>query len=484
MSQPGVGSQLPLRLAKSSIAPGMQTVSAGKRILIVDDEQSMRDMLGILLRKEGLEVHTAGSRAEAADVLSQGTVDLVLTDVRLPDGDGIEVLRHVKAGSPETAVVVMTGYGTSETAVAARKLGAEAYILKPFDVDELRVVVRDALANRSLREENLRLKREVGQTHGLDRVVGYSSAMASLFEMVRAVAPTSSTVLITGESGTGKEMVARAIHDLSGRAEGPFVSINCGALPDTLLESELFGYVKGAFTDARANRKGLFEAANGGTLFLDEVGETSPPMQVKLLRVLQERRVRRIGGTEEVDVDVRVIAATNIPLEELVQQKRFREDLFYRLQVIPMRTPPLRERREDIPLLAATFMERFARQMGKRLTQISDDALQLLLRYGWPGNVRQLENVIERAVALETSDAVLPERLPESIRSPSRSEPLPTIGDGFSLDAYLLSIESRLLAEALEQAQGDRSQAARLLGVSPRSLRYLIHKHGSERDKN
>jgi two-component system response regulator PilR (NtrC family) len=475
---------LPLKVAKSSIAPESESVSTGKRILIVDDEQSMRDMLGILLRKEGLEVHTAGSRAEAADVLSQGSVDLVLTDVRLPDGDGIEVLRHVKAGSPETAVVVMTGYGTSETAVAARKLGAEAYILKPFDVDELRVVVRDALANRSLREENLRLKREVGQIHGLDRVVGYSSAMASLFEMVRAVAPTSSTVLITGESGTGKEMVARAIHDLSGRVDGPFVSINCGALPDTLLESELFGYVKGAFTDARTNRKGLFEAASGGTLFLDEVGETSPPMQVKLLRVLQERRVRRIGGTEEVDVDVRVIAATNVPLEELVQQKRFREDLFYRLQVIPMRTPPLRERREDIPLLATTFMERFAHQMGKRLTAISEDALQLLLRYGWPGNVRQLENVIERAVALETSDAVLPERLPESIRSPSRSEPLPAIGDGFSLDAYLLSIESRLLAEALEQAQGDRSQAARLLGVSPRSLRYLIHKHGSERDKN
>ena len=454
-------------------------VSAARRILIVDDEQSMRDMLAILLKKEGLDVCTAASRAEAAEALAQGPVDLVLTDVRLPDGDGIEVLRHVKAASPETAVVVMTGYGTSETAVAARKLGAEAYILKPFDVDELRVVVKDALANRTLREENVRLKREVGQIHGIDRVIGYSSAMNALFEMVRAVAPTSSTVLITGESGTGKEMVARALHGLSGRAEGPFVSINCGALPDTLLESELFGYVKGAFTDARTNRKGLFEAADHGTLFLDEVGETSPPMQVKLLRVLQERRVRRIGGTEEIEVDVRVIAATNVPLEELVQQKRFREDLFYRLQVIPVRTPPLRERREDIALLANHFMERFAHRMGKRVTRIADDALQLLQRYSWPGNVRELENVIERAVALESSDAILPERLPESIQSPSRSEPLPKIGNGFSFDAYLISLESRLLAEALEQAHGDRTQAARLLGVSARSLRYLIQKHSN-----
>jgi two-component system response regulator PilR (NtrC family) len=455
------------------------SVRAARRVLIVDDERSMRDMLAILLKKEGLDVCTAASRAEAADVLSQGPVDLVLTDVRLQDGDGIEVLRHVKAASPETAVVVMTGYGTSETAIAARKLGAEAYILKPFDVDELRVVVKDALANRTLREENVRLKREVGQIHGIDRVIGYSSSMNALFEMVRAVAPTSSTVLITGESGTGKEMVARALHGLSGRAEGPFVSINCGALPDTLLESELFGYMKGAFTDARTNRKGLFEAADHGTLFLDEVGETSPPMQVKLLRALQERSVRRIGGTEEIEVDVRVIAATNVPLEELVQQKRFREDLFYRLQVIPVRTPPLRERREDIPLLANHFMERFAQQMGKRVTRIAEEALQLLQRYSWPGNVRELENVIERAVALESSDTILPERLPESIRSPSRSEPLPKIGDGFSVDAYLLSLESRLLAEALEQAHGDRTQAARLLGVSSRSLRYLIQKHSN-----
>jgi two-component system, NtrC family, response regulator PilR len=459
-------------------------VTETKQILIVDDERSMREMLAILLKKEGLDVRSAGSRAEAADQLARGAVDLVLTDVKLPDGDGLEILRHVKAGSPETAVVVMTAYGTAEMAVAARKLGAEAYILKPFDVDELRIVVRDALANRRLREEVVRLKREVGQAYGLDRVIGVSQVMASLFEMVRAIAPTSSTVLVTGESGTGKEVVARAIHGLSSRAEGPFVSINCGALPDTLLESELFGHVKGAFTDARQGKKGLFEAASGGTLFLDEVGETSPPMQVKLLRALQERRIRPVGGTEEIDVDVRVIAATNAPLETLVEQKRFREDLYYRLQVIPIRTPPLRERREDIPLLAQHFLERFAREMGKRVAKISEEAMRQLQGFAWPGNVRQLENVIERAVALETTEAILPERLPDAMRQPARSESLPAIGDGFSLDAYLLSVEAQLLAEALGRSQGDRSEAARLLGVSPRSLRYLLQKHGTPGDRN
>jgi two-component system response regulator PilR (NtrC family) len=449
-----------------------------KSILIVDDEQSMREMLAILLKKEGLDVRSAGSRSEAAETLRRGPVDLVLTDVKLPDGDGLEILRHVKSGSPETAVVVMTAYGTSEMAVAARKLGAEAYILKPFDVDELRIVVRDALAHRSLREENQRLRREVGQAYGLDRVIGVSEVMASLFEMVRAIAPTSSTVLITGESGTGKELVARAIHGLSARADGPFVSVNCGALTETLLESELFGYVKGAFTDARQSRKGLFEAAHGGTLFLDEVGETSLGMQVKLLRAVQERTIRRVGGTDETEVDVRVISATNAPLEELVKQKRFREDLFYRLQVIPVRTPPLRERREDIPLLAEHFTERFARQMGKGVAKVSEEAMRLLRAFHWPGNVRQLENVIERAVALETTEAVLPERLPENIRQPDRTEPLPAIGDGFSLDAFLLSVEARLLHQALERSSGDRTEAARLLGVSARSLRYLIQKHG------
>jgi len=454
-----------------------------KRILIVDDEQSMRELLAILLKKDGFEVVTAASRADAAAALKNSTVDLVLTDVRLPDGDGLEVLRHVKAASPATAVIVMTAYGTTETAVAARKLGAEAYVLKPFDVDEVRIVIRDALAARKLREENVRLKREVGELYGIDHLIGVSSAMASLFEMVRAIAPASSTVLITGESGTGKDLVARAIHTLSSRAEGPFVSINCGALPDTLLESELFGHMKGAFTDAHQTKKGLFEAAHGGTLFLDEVSETSAAMQVKLLRALQDRRVRRVGGTEEIDVDVRVVAATNAPLEDLVREKRFREDLFYRLQVIPILTPPLRERREDIPLLAQHFLERFARAMDKRVVKIADEALEILERYAWPGNVRELENVIERAVALETTEAVLPERLPAALLAPVQGAGALALGPGFSLDAHLRGVELQLLLAALERAGGDRTQAADLLGVSSRSLRYLLQKHAPGQDK-
>jgi two-component system response regulator PilR (NtrC family) len=455
-----------------------------KRILIVDDEQSMRELLAILLKKEGFEVLTAGSRAEAASALAGTTVELVLTDVRLPDGDGLEVLRHVKAASPETIVIVMTAYGTAETAVAARKLGAEAYILKPFDVDEVRLVIRDTLAARQLRHENVRLRREVGERYGLEQLVGVSAAMASLFEMVRAIAPASSTVLVTGESGTGKELVARAIHGLSTRSNGPFVGVNCGAMQDTLLESELFGHMKGAFTDAHQAKKGLFEAAHGGTLFLDEVGETSPAMQVKLLRALQDRRIRRVGGTEEIDVDVRVIAATNAPLESLVAEKRFREDLFYRLQVIPIHAPPLRERREDIPLLADHFLRRFASQMGKRVVKVSDEAMERLKRYPWPGNVRELENVIERAVALESTEAVLPDRLPAGIRLPTPPGQGPSLGPGFSLDEHLRTIEAQLLAEAIERSAGDRAEAARLLGVTPRSLRYLLQKHGPHADKN
>jgi two-component system response regulator PilR (NtrC family) len=457
-----------------------------KRILVVDDEPSMRELLAIMLKKEGFDVVTAEGRAMAAAVLGQGPVDLVVTDVRLPDGDGIEILRHVKSASPETVVIVMTAFGTAETAVAALKLGAHDYILKPFDVDELKIVVRNALEREDLRAENLLLKRELGRQHGLDQVIGVSPAMTALFEMIRSIAPTGSTVLVTGESGTGKEMVSKAIHSLSPRREAPFVSVNCGALPDTLLESELFGHMKGAFTDAHQNKKGLFEAAHRGTLFLDEVGETSPSMQVKLLRALQERKIRRVGSTDEIEVDVRVISATNVPLERLVQERRFREDLFYRLQVIPIRTPPLRERREDITLLAEHFLKLFARQMGKETAKISEAAMALLVRHSWPGNVRELENVIERAVALETTEAVLPERLPDSLRAlvrpPSRAE----LSASFNLDEHLRSVESQFLHQALTEAGGDRAEAARILGITPRSLRYLIQKHGSpaQMDKN
>jgi len=438
----------------------------------------MRELLGIMLRREGFEVVVADSRAMAASVLAKGPVAMVITDVKLPDGDGIEILRHVKAASPETVVIVMTAFGSTQTAVAALKLGAHDYLTKPFDVEELKIVVRGALEKRQLEEENILLKAQFRTRHGLDRIIGVSPAMAALFSMVRSVAPTNSTVLVTGESGTGKELIAKAIHALSPRKDAPFVSVNCGALTESLLESELFGHMKGAFTDANQNKKGLFEAAHRGTLFLDEVGETSPAMQVKLLRALQDRKIRRVGGTEEIEVDVRVLAATNRPLEDLVREKRFREDLFYRLNVIPVRIPSLRERRDDIPLLAEHFLARFSEDMGKQVAKISVEAMDRLLRYSWPGNVRELENVMERAVALETTPSVLVERLPESLKIEGEQGTGDIgLGQGFSLDEYLLSIEERLLRQALAAAKGERATASRLLGITPRSLRYLLAKH-------
>jgi two-component system response regulator PilR (NtrC family) len=448
------------------------------RILVVDDEQSMREMLAIMLGKEGYEVVTADSRASAAKVLGRQAVDLVITDVRLGDGDGIEILRHVRSGAPETIVIVMTAYGSTETAVAALKLGAFDYLTKPFDVDELKIVVRNALERQQLREENVLLKAEFRERYGLERIVGSSPAMIAVFEMMRSVAGTGSTVLITGESGTGKELVAKALHALSPRRDAPFVSINCGALPEALLESELFGHLKGAFTDAHQSKKGLFEAAHTGTLFLDEVGETPTSMQVKLLRAIQERRIRRVGGTEEIAVDVRLVAATNRPLDELTEARGFRRDLFYRLNVIPIAIPPLRDRREDIPLLAELFLRRFNRQMEKQLS-FSPPTLELLVAYPWPGNVRELENVVERAVALEAGSEIGPDRLPDDMcrTAPASESPKHEPGDGFRLDAHLRAEERRLLDWALDQSAGSRSRAAQLLGVTPRSLRYLIRKH-------
>jgi two-component system, NtrC family, response regulator PilR len=452
-----------------------------RRILIVDDEPSMRDMLSIMLAREGYDVLVADSRAAAARVLAGAPLDAVITDVKLPDGDGVEILRHVKAGSPETAVIVMTAFGSTQTAVAAMKLGAHDYLVKPFDVDELKIVLRNALEREELREENRLLKAEFRTRHGLERILGVSRAMVPVFDMIRSVGATSTTVLITGESGTGKELVAKAIHAQSARSEGPFVSVSCAAVAETLLESELFGHVKGAFTDAHQNKKGLFEAAHRGTIFLDEVGETPAPMQAKLLRALQEKRIRRVGGTDEIDVDVRVIAATNRSLEAMVREKRFREDLFYRLNVIPIHLPPLRQRQEDIPLLAEHFLERFATEMGKPLRRISQQAMERLLAWAWPGNVRELENVLERAVALETTEAILVERLPETVRrgAPGAdAPPSPALGHGFNLDLHLAGIEEELVRDALEQSGGDRAAACQLLGVTPRSLRYLIAKHG------
>ncbi len=451
-----------------------------KRILIVDDEPSMREMLRIMMHKEGFDVFTAGSRTTASEALARKAVDVLITDLRLPDGDGLEILRQVKAASPDTVAIVMTAFGSHELNIAAIRLGADAYLTKPFDVEELRLVVRGAFEKRQLEQENRLLKAEFRTRHGLDQIIGVSPAMDAVFKMVRSVAEANSTVLITGESGTGKELVAKAIHALSPRKDAAFVSVNCGALTETLLESELFGHMKGAFTDAHQNKKGLFEAAHRGTLFLDEIGDTPPAMQVKLLRAIQDKKVRRVGGTEEIEVDARIVAATNRSLAGLVQEKRFREDLYYRLNVIPIHIPALRQRREDIPLLAEHFLECFSREMGKSVARISQEAMTRLCGYSWPGNVRELENVIERAVALETTPAVLVERLPDTLRAAAAGRvtgELPALSAGFNLDEHLRALEGQLLRTALNTAQGDRAVAARLLGITPRSLRYLLSKH-------
>jgi DNA-binding NtrC family response regulator len=445
------------------------------RILVVDDEPSLRDLLTIMLRKEGYEVITAESRAQAAEKLSRTPVSMVITDLKLPDGDGIELLRHVKAAAPETIVIVITAYGSAQTAVAALRLGAHDYLVKPFDVDELKIVVRNAIEKQHLREENLLLKRESKQR--LEQIMTASPAMTNVLNTVRSIASTGATVLISGESGTGKELVARALHNLSPRRDAPFVSVNCGALPENLLETELFGHMKGAFTDAHQNKKGLFEVAHRGTLFLDEVGETPPAMQVKLLRTLQDMRIRRLGGTEEILVDVWVIAASNRSLEGLMKEGRFRADLYYRLNVLPLHIPPLRERQEDIPLLAEHFVRRFSQEMGKKIQGIDGGALSRLRGYHWPGNVRELENAMRRAVALENGTAIGVDRIADLLPGAA-----PARGDfrfetGFRLAEYLSSIEMDLVTKALAASGGSRGEAARLLGVTPRTLRYLLSKY-------
>src|SRR5919107_5613075 len=391
------------------------------KLLIVDDEQGMRQLLSLVFGRAGHSVRAAESGRRAVEMLRTEPADVIVSDVKMPDMSGIEMLRAVREFLPDAAVVMMTAFATVETAREAFKLGADDFIQKPFDVDELKLIVEKALERLALKKENESLKsenealiknqRERGR---LDQIIGRSERMQAVYQMIETVAAVQSTVLITGESGTGKEMVAPAVHNLSPRSDKPFMPINCGAFTETLLESELFGYVRGAFTGATANRKGLFEAADRGTIFLDEIGEMSPAMQVKLLRVLQERKVRPVGAHEESDVDARVIAATNRDLKSMAAAGTFREDLFYRISVIPIELPPLRERREDIPDLVAHFTEKFCAQTGRKLG-VSPKSMELLERYDWPGNVRELEHTIERAVALERTDAIQPERLPEHV---------------------------------------------------------------------
>jgi len=450
------------------------------RVLIVDDEKGMRDFLAIMLKKEGYAVATSESADKAAEHIAKGDLDLVISDISMPGRSGLEVLKQTKATNPETPVIMITAYASTESAIEALKLGAYDYIIKPFDVEEMKAVVRNALEKRRLENENRVLKRELKEKLRFDELVGDGPRMKEVLDLIAKIAPTNSTVLISGESGTGKELVARAIHAGSPCRERPFVSINCGALPDELLESELFGHTRGSFTGAIAAKKGLFEVADGGTIFLDEIGDTTTAMQIKLLRVLQERRIRRVGGTDEIEVNVRVLAATNQDLEQMVRQKRFREDLYYRINVIQIRMPSLREKPEDIPKLALHFLVKYSRIMGKKITRISEEALQRLLAHDWPGNVRELENVVERAVALETTDAITVDSLSREVSSggrPAQEFPIVLSDGGIDLERQLERLREHYMEEALRRAQNVQTRAAEILGMSFRSFRYFAKKY-------
>lgn len=448
-------------------------------ILIVDDEQSYRQLLSLVFEDDGNTIRTAMNGRQALELLEAEPADVIISDVRMPDMDGIEMLRAVRATVPDLGVILMTAFASVETAREAFKLGADDFIQKPFDVEELKLIVRKTLEKQALIDENRAFKRAQRERGSVKNIVGTSAKMNAIFQMIETVAEVQSTVLVTGESGTGKELVARAIHDLSPRAEKPFISINCGAFTETLLESELFGYVKGAFTGANTNRKGLFEAAHGGTIFLDEIGETSPAMQVKLLRVLQERRVRPVGAHDELPIDARVIAATNRDLKKMTGEGTFREDLFYRISVIPMHLPPLRERSDDIPDLITHFVKKFCDQAGKDL-RMSPKTAQLLENYAWHGNVRELEHTIERAVALERSTEIQPEQLPDHITNynPQRINAEFNLPEsGINLVSHLDNLEKTYVVEALRTTGGNQTKAADLLQMPVRSLRHLLDKH-------
>jgi len=450
------------------------------KILVVDDEPSMRQYLEVLLARSGYAVATAGGLAAAREALQVGDIDLVVSDMRLGKESGLEVLKTARGLVSAPEVILITAYGTPAAAVEAMRQGAYDYICKPFDNEELKLLVQKALEKRSLREENQQLLESLAE-RSLS-MVGRSAAMEGVRALVRKVALSRSTVLIVGESGTGKELVARAIHLASPRGAKPFLPVNCAALAEGVLESELFGHVKGAFTGASSERPGLLVSAGEGTVFLDEIGEMLPATQVKLLRVLQERKVKPVGSTAEVPFEARLLAATNKRLDDEVREGRFREDLFYRLNVITIELPPLRERREDIPELAQLFLSRLAEGLGRAPSQFSGEAMQVLQRYGWPGNVRQLQNIVERAVTLADSPELGPETLPATLRGEAPGAPAETdvveLQGGFSLEKHLDDAERRFLLAALRRANGVKTRAAELLGLTFRSFRYRLAKHG------
>jgi two-component system response regulator PilR (NtrC family) len=447
-------------------------------LLIVDDEASLRDFLSIVFEEEGWAVETAGSVAAARAALARAEPDVVLCDLMLPDGSGIDLIREARQQSPSIAFIMITAHTSTRSAVEALKAGAIDYIAKPFDIEELKIIVRKAIERKELEDENLHLRTALEERFTFSSIIGRSGRMQEIFSIVQRIAKTTSTVLISGESGTGKELIARAVHYNSGR-RGKFVSINCGALPETLLESELFGHERGAFTGAIREKRGLFHEADRGTIFLDEIGETTTAMQIKLLRVLQDRVVRRVGSNVEAPVDVRVIAATNRDLAESIREGTFREDLFYRINVIPIELPPLRQRKEDIPLLVDHFIDKFSVRVGVAPKRISSDAMRAIEKYHWPGNVRELENVIERMIALEQSDTLTTKSLPEHVllggRIPDATFELPP--EGLSLEEHLQAITKIFMLKALERCGGVQTQAAELLRMSFRSFRYYAKKY-------
>lgn len=451
-----------------------------EKILIVDDEQSMRELLTIMLKREGYLVTSASNGEEAVKLLNREIFDLAITDIKMPKLNGLELLKVLKEIAPQTIVLMITAFASTETAVEAMKEGAYDYLTKPFKIDEVKLIIKNALEKKRLQTENILLRKELTVLSGIENIVGKSKAIRKVFEIVRKIADTNSNVLICGESGTGKELIARAIHFNSTRKDKPFVTINCSALPETLLESELFGHMKGSFTGAIANKEGLFEMADGGTILLDEVGETPASIQVKLLRVIQEREFRRIGGLKDIKVDVRIIAATNIDLDQAVKDERFREDLFYRLDVIRIYIPPLRERAEDIPLLVHYFLDKFKRILGREIKGFAPEAINLLMCHEWRGNVRELENVIERASTMAGGDTIRAEDLREYIQKPvivkeAFSSSIPE--DGIDLEGIIEGVERDMLVKALEKANWIKTKAAKLLHLDFRSFRYRLEKY-------
>ncbi|MGA1864230.1 MAG: sigma-54-dependent transcriptional regulator [bacterium] len=452
-------------------------------ILIIDDEKSMCEFLSIMLKREGYRVQFATDPQAGLRLAQKDIFDLAIIDIRMPGMDGLGVLKEIKKISPETAVIMITAYASTKTAVQAIKEGAYDYLTKPFkNNDEIRLVVNNAIEKKRLQEENVILRRELSTKYRLGNIIGKSTQIREIFSLIQKIANNRSTVLIIGESGTGKELVARAVHFQSNQKDEPFVSVNCGGMPEGLLESELFGHVKGAFTGAIANKKGLFEVAHKGTLFLDEISSTPLSLQVKLLRVLQDQEIRRVGSNEGVKVDVRIVAATNKDLADAVQEGTFREDLYYRLNVIPITLPPLRERIGDIPLLTSHFLESYAKRNGflDMDTKPSSEVIRILSNYHWPGNVRELENAIERAVALGDGKCMKTEDLPDNILYPIHQAYQSTnlnLNDGVDLERAVTEMETQLISQALKKTQGNKSRAAELLNLSFRSFRYKLQKY-------